>query len=1211
MPLSPRTLGAQLHPMSNDFPRKRRFAALLDLTTRAQETAKNDAAVASLSSEATAEPAADTDLADAPEAVREAVARAGWPGLMPVQARTMAAMLASTDIIVQSKTGSGKTGAFLLPLFVTLDASIGAPQALVMTPTRELARQIHEEFGRLSGPDSPFRAALVYGGVGYGEQADALKAGAQLVIGTPGRVLDLLERRTFSLDALKTLVLDEADEMLSMGFLPAMRKLLNYLPEPRQSTMFSATMPPGVRALARSFLTEPQFLALAGGHVKVDALEHRFYTLSGLDRDRALVRIIELENPESAIVFANTKRDVEYLAVFLRNYGHDAGELSGDLSQTARETIMQRVREGRLRFLIATDVAARGIDISDLTHVIQYDVPQDPEYYVHRAGRTARAGKTGTSITLATPETKAKLLAIFRRYDLDFDERPVPTEEEVTDRVRERLTVLLEDRFRDTRRMARERASRFEGLAQELATEEPHLLAMLLDGLYHDSLHALPQADIIAVTKNRATDSRFEEDKPRGRREDKPRRDDRPRREDRPRRSDDEPADAPVSDDSAAAAIRAERRDDTDAHDRSDASGADTSVDSGDAATSDATGEDGEGRRRKRSKRRGKSKGGAATSDETRDDDSDDTAAPDDARPSDDRDRDDDSNGDDADGGDDRPDDDAPAPTAPTADAGSDADASTDDAPRSRGRRGGRGRRGSRGDTDAPDSGRDGGDLAPDGVTDATEAAVEAAREEAAPEASLPEPPDGESERDDRRSDDRDDRRRDAPTSDDDRGPRSAKASGRSRAAGLPSGPFKISDLKAMSGTTLRAVAADLGVTDAETARPDDLLFSVLEAQAERESANARLRPSERAEAARSRGGRGGRGESSGRGESRSSSRSGGRGDSRGSSKTSDKPEKSGERSSDKAERPSSRSGRPQPTDRKPDAPRDARPERPAPAPRTAESSDEPTASKSSRRRRGRRGRGADREMPEGAEMETPLVTTGADMPQDASDSDAPQSRADDTAEEGGETRSRRSRGGRGRKSSEPTADAAEGGTTDDARPTTDDADGMSDAPAPKSRSRRTAAAETADDGRRTTDDADAPAEPKRRSRAKAADESDASTETPASDDAPKPRARRAKTAPSTEEAPTSDSETSDDAPAPKRRTRAKAATAEPDASAETPASDTAAPAPKPRARRTTKADAAETTDTAEGDADALAPKRRSRAKATPSAADTAPTDEA
>ncbi|RMF58006.1 MAG: DEAD/DEAH box helicase, partial [Bacteroidetes bacterium] len=468
------------------------FTRVIDLTTRAQEAARQANVQASLVEPDPPLPPAT--LETLPPVVRRAVENAGWDRLMPVQEKAIPYMLDGRDLIVQSRTGSGKTGAFLLPLFELLDPEKHATQALILTPTRELARQIHEEFVRMRG-DAPegLSAALVYGGVRYGPQNQALQDGAQIVIGTPGRILDHLERATFRLDALRALILDEADEMLSMGFYPAMRQLKRYLPARRQSYMFSATMPPKVRALAREFLHEPGFLSLSAGHESVDAIEHRYYKVDPMEKDRALVRLIEMENPDSAIIFANTKRNVEYLAQFLSNYGYDAAGLTGDLPQRARERIMDRIRKGQLRFLVATDVAARGIDISDLSHVIVYDVPQDQEIYIHRTGRTARAGKTGTALVLTTFEDERTLLAIAHRYAINLEKRPLPGPEDVAHRVAERMTVVLEDRYRDKTNLARERLQRFVPLVEELAEEEPELLAMLVDDLYHELIHRAPE----------------------------------------------------------------------------------------------------------------------------------------------------------------------------------------------------------------------------------------------------------------------------------------------------------------------------------------------------------------------------------------------------------------------------------------------------------------------------------------------------------------------------------------------------------------------------------------------------------------------------------------------------------------------------------------------------------------------------------------------
>jgi ATP-dependent RNA helicase DeaD len=309
--------------------------------------------------------------------------------------------------------------------------------------------------------------------------------------------------------------------MLSMGFYPDMLKLERYLPRDRQSCMFSATMPKRVRYLSKKFLNDPGFLSLSSGNVSVDAIEHRYYRVDRMAKDRILVRLIEMENPESAIIFANTKRDVEYLGTFLQNYGYDADSISGDLSQKAREKVMKKIRDGRLRFLVATDVAARGIDITDLSHVIQYDIPQDPEYYVHRAGRTARAGKTGTAITLITIEEQRNLLALAQRYSIPMTQHDVPNEKDVQERVTERLTVVLESSFRDLSRMEKERLQRFKPLVEELSEQEPELLAMLLDELYHETLHKVSQPeadDALANADEHHDDDQGEERGGKGRR---------------------------------------------------------------------------------------------------------------------------------------------------------------------------------------------------------------------------------------------------------------------------------------------------------------------------------------------------------------------------------------------------------------------------------------------------------------------------------------------------------------------------------------------------------------------------------------------------------------------------------------------------------------------------------------------------------------------
>ncbi len=427
-----------------------------------------------------------------PSALQEASARAGWSTLMPVQAKAIPYMLAGRDLMIQSRTGSGKTGAFLLPIIDRLDPGDRRCQALVLVPTRELAKQVVTAAEQLSATTGLLPTA-VYGGVAYGPQIEAFERGAHLVVGTPGRVLDHLLKRNLSLEGLKNLIFDEADRMLSMGFYPDMKRLQEFLPKRRISgSMFSATFPPHVRNLASEFLETPEFLSLSRDRVHVASTEHVFYDVPSMDKDRYLMRIIEIENPSSAIVFCNTKADVHYVAVVLKRFGYDADELSSDLAQAAREKVLDRVRRGKLRFLVATDVAARGIDIHELSHVIQYGPPKDPESYIHRVGRTSRAGATGEALTLVSGLEGIHLRHIARTYGIDLQERPGPTKEEVERIVGERVTALLEARLRDRSSLQTERMQRFVPLARSLgeSRDEVAVVAMLLDDYYQESLHA-------------------------------------------------------------------------------------------------------------------------------------------------------------------------------------------------------------------------------------------------------------------------------------------------------------------------------------------------------------------------------------------------------------------------------------------------------------------------------------------------------------------------------------------------------------------------------------------------------------------------------------------------------------------------------------------------------------------------------------------------
>ncbi|MDD3927646.1 MAG: DEAD/DEAH box helicase, partial [bacterium] len=373
----------------------------------------------------------------------------------------------------------------------------------ILVPTRELARQVAVE-AEMLGRETGIRSVAVYGGVGYQQQIDAFKAGAHLVVGTPGRILDHLLKRALSLDDLRMLVFDEADRMLSMGFYPDMKRLQRYLPTRNiNGYMFSATLPPYVVRLAEEFLHQPGFLSLSRDRVHVTDSDHIFYVVPAMSKDRCLVKIIEMENPVSAIIFCNTKSSVHYVSIVLQRFGYDVDELTSDLAQNARERVLTRARRGELRFLVATDVAARGIDIPDLSHVIIYETPEDPENYVHRAGRTGRAGAAGVVISLVADMEEIDLRHIARRFGIALEERAMPSNEDVEAVVAERVTAMLEARLRSQDQIGMERIKRFIPLGHSLAESEEELtvIAMLLEDFYHQTLNAAlprpPAAEVV------------------------------------------------------------------------------------------------------------------------------------------------------------------------------------------------------------------------------------------------------------------------------------------------------------------------------------------------------------------------------------------------------------------------------------------------------------------------------------------------------------------------------------------------------------------------------------------------------------------------------------------------------------------------------------------------------------------------------------------
>jgi ATP-dependent RNA helicase DeaD len=363
--------------------------------------------------------------------VLQALEEMGFQESMEVQSATIPAARAGQDLMVQSRTGSGKTAAFGIP-FVNdiVDPEAKFVQALVLLPTRELALQVAAELARIAAHRA-ITVAPIYGGAPMGRQIEILRDGAQIVCGTPGRILDHLRRGTLSLDRVKCAVLDECDEMLSMGFQEDIENILERTPANRQTFLFSATVPEGIQRLSRRFLKNPTFLKLSADFVGVHEIRHVYYAIPGINREQEFLRVLKFENPKTAIIFCNTREETSRIADFLQKQGFEAEAISSDLAQSDRERVMGKMRAGQIQFLVATDVAARGIDIEGLTHVFNYTFPEAPEIYIHRTGRTGRAGKHGTAISLIGPTEVGSFYYLKLLYKIRPEERALPSETEI------------------------------------------------------------------------------------------------------------------------------------------------------------------------------------------------------------------------------------------------------------------------------------------------------------------------------------------------------------------------------------------------------------------------------------------------------------------------------------------------------------------------------------------------------------------------------------------------------------------------------------------------------------------------------------------------------------------------------------------------------------------------------------------------------------
>lgn len=379
--------------------------------------------------------------------IKKAIKDMGFEAPSPIQEKVIPVILEGGDVIGQAQTGTGKTAAFGIPL---LDKVTNAPhvQSIILTPTRELAIQVAGELQKLS-KFKRSRALPIYGGQSISHQIRALKQGVQVVIGTPGRVLDHLRRNTLKLDKVHTVVLDEADEMLDMGFVDDIEAILKDVNKERQTLLFSATMPNEIVKLSRKYMVSPKVVSISKGEVTAPSIDQVYFKVLERNKLESLCRIIDSEEIELGIIFCRTKKGVAELAEALQARGYMADGLHGDLTQMQRDSVMKKFRDSSIEFLIATDVAARGIDVDNVTHVINYDIPQDPESYVHRIGRTGRAGRKGIALTLVTPREMKHLRSIESEIKMSLPSQEIPTIEDVVEKQQASWKQQLVDIIKD------------------------------------------------------------------------------------------------------------------------------------------------------------------------------------------------------------------------------------------------------------------------------------------------------------------------------------------------------------------------------------------------------------------------------------------------------------------------------------------------------------------------------------------------------------------------------------------------------------------------------------------------------------------------------------------------------------------------------------------------------------------------------------------
>ncbi|UWH03107.1 DEAD/DEAH box helicase [Corynebacterium silvaticum] len=446
----------------------------------------DDSRVANTSEDTGSAQEADSDSNDSfealglPDAILKAVAKVGFETPSPIQAQTIPVLMEGHDVMGLAQTGTGKTAAFALPILSRINVKKRHPQALVLAPTRELALQVADSFQSFADHLGDIHVLPIYGGQAYGIQLSGLRRGAQIIVGTPGRVIDHLEKGSLDISNLNYLVLDEADEMLSMGFQEDIERILEDTPADKQVALFSATMPNGIRRLSKQYMKDPREIQVKSETRTNTNITQRFLNVAHRNKLDALTRILEVTEFEAMIMFVRTKHETEEVAEKLRARGFSAAAINGDIAQAQRERTVDQLKDGRLDILVATDVAARGLDVERITHVFNYDIPNDTESYVHRIGRTGRAGRSGEAILFVTPRERRMLRSIERATNAELIEMDLPTVDEVNEsrkaKFADSITESLEDSqvaiFRNLiKAYAEEHDTPLEDIAAALATQ--------------------------------------------------------------------------------------------------------------------------------------------------------------------------------------------------------------------------------------------------------------------------------------------------------------------------------------------------------------------------------------------------------------------------------------------------------------------------------------------------------------------------------------------------------------------------------------------------------------------------------------------------------------------------------------------------------------------------------------------------------------------